>query len=408
MITSFCLAIFTLMQLPVDVHAADYPLNYNNKWTTGTIYGTASQTFTVPYSGYFDVTIAGAQGASYNGQNGGKGQKIVATVWLNKDDEVKYETFVQPSAGTKQNGIITIAGGSASKLYVNGKLAIFAGGGAGQYSDARPSGNVWNALPEYESEWNFQDGEGYNSSTGGNSQSSHRMSIHWHAFPSFYKYQYAVANDGDMFHMYIDTTYPNYPSYLNTAAVGSPMNRYPGDEGRYSGNYIFLSSLVSDVYPLTHYETNCYKYSSGRVRVMCDDAYFPPEWNGAAFVHHGVSDWLTISSSGSFTYACSSVGYLDLYFSKVCGRKHGDIVKVTGQNVDSSWSSNGVGYTDPDIVKDVKESGYTNTGKGMFSFGITQRQYYMNDVIAKGNSYYHNGQTYLVIYDDTVVYFKRP
>ncbi|MBQ7777198.1 MAG: InlB B-repeat-containing protein [Lachnospiraceae bacterium] len=88
--------------------------------------------YTVPYTGFYTLTLTGAQGADYGSYEGGKGGQVQGTVYLEKGDKLQY------TIGGK-NGF---SGGGAGSVYGNGGgyssvtsqkegLLLVAGGGGG-------------------------------------------------------------------------------------------------------------------------------------------------------------------------------------------------------------------------------------------------------------------------------------
>lgn len=94
------------------------------------------ETYTVPCSGFYTLTLYGAQGESYGSRQGGKGGQITAGVWLSKGEVLTY------AVGTRQG----FPGGGTGSPYGNGGgmtrvssslkgTLLIAGGGGGASSE---------------------------------------------------------------------------------------------------------------------------------------------------------------------------------------------------------------------------------------------------------------------------------
>jgi len=98
--------------------------------------------YTVPFSGFYTLKLAGASGADYDSFKGGKGGTVTATVYLEKGEKLHYQLGGQnayPNGGsgnpygnggggstlsTERTGLLLVAGGG-------GGASIVADGGAG-------------------------------------------------------------------------------------------------------------------------------------------------------------------------------------------------------------------------------------------------------------------------------------
>ena len=94
-------------------------------------YSGASKTFTVPYTGIYSLTAAGAQGGNYGSYKGGLGGKAEGTFWLNAGDVITYTIGGQN--GYNGGGKATIYGNGGGATTVvsaeKGVLLVAAGGG---------------------------------------------------------------------------------------------------------------------------------------------------------------------------------------------------------------------------------------------------------------------------------------
>lgn len=97
--------------------------------------GRANRSFTVPYSGVYTLTAAGAQGATTTkceGKVGGKGGEVTAKVWLNEGDILTYTCGGQ--GGFHGGGSATHYGSGGGYTAISSAekgLLLIAGGGGG-------------------------------------------------------------------------------------------------------------------------------------------------------------------------------------------------------------------------------------------------------------------------------------
>jgi len=124
-------------------------------------YTGSAQTYAVTDSGYYALTLFGAQGADYGEHSGGKGGKTSFQVYLEKGEILTFWVGGQNGQGSPGGGTGTVygAGGGATKVTSKrlGDLAIAAGGGgASVFADGEPGGSDaglrWDGfIPEGES-----------------------------------------------------------------------------------------------------------------------------------------------------------------------------------------------------------------------------------------------------------------
>ena len=102
-------------------------LNVNEKIN----YNGTSKTYTVPYTGIYSLTAAGAQGGNYGSYKGGLGGKAEGTFWLNAGDVITYTIGGQN--GYNGGGKATTYGNGGGATTVisaeKGVLLVAAGGG---------------------------------------------------------------------------------------------------------------------------------------------------------------------------------------------------------------------------------------------------------------------------------------
>ena len=84
--------------------------------------------------------MSGSQGSSYSSSSGGCGYTVSKIIRLNYGDTVKFVVGTKPSGYTTSGDTVTVPGGNATRMYVNGTLVLCAGGGASTASGKATSG----------------------------------------------------------------------------------------------------------------------------------------------------------------------------------------------------------------------------------------------------------------------------
>lgn len=95
-------------------------------------YSGKEQSYVVPYTGLYTLTVNGAQGKGYGDYSGGYGGKVVGRVWLEKGEKITYNIGSQN--GYNGGGSATIFGNGGGCTTVSSNLKgilIVAGGGGG-------------------------------------------------------------------------------------------------------------------------------------------------------------------------------------------------------------------------------------------------------------------------------------
>ena len=91
-----------------------------------------AQTYTVPYTGEYEITLNGAQGGKYGQYTGGLGGRTTARVWLEKGETLSFRVGGQ--SGYPDGGKGTSygnGGGSTSVFTARLGTFLYAGGGGG-------------------------------------------------------------------------------------------------------------------------------------------------------------------------------------------------------------------------------------------------------------------------------------
>ena len=134
-------------------------------------YNSSAQTYTIPYTGYYDITAYGAQGAG----SGGKGGKIVGRVKLTKGDTITVVTG--GTDGTNGGGAGLYKGGGSTIIKKgNAYLIIAAGGGGGSAGTAGGNGNGAGGAAASASASGTNGGPGTKGTNGGGGGSGYNYS----------------------------------------------------------------------------------------------------------------------------------------------------------------------------------------------------------------------------------------
>lgn len=114
-------------------------------------------TYVVPYSGFYTLTLTGAQGADYGSYLGGKGGMVQGTIYLEKGEKLTYVLGGQNgfSGGGTGNPYGNGGGFSSVSNAKNGTLLIAGGGGGASNLE---NGGAGGSLAQVISTGNGQDG----------------------------------------------------------------------------------------------------------------------------------------------------------------------------------------------------------------------------------------------------------
>lgn len=155
-----CIAL-ALWSMPV--YAAGLPITYDNSYSLSM--GGGVYSYTVPFTGNFEITLYGAQGASYDSNSGGYGYTLQATVRLRKGDRISFSNARSASGWYESGSTIYVPGGGKSTFSVNGSTYLIAGGGAGEIDNLE--------VPEGVTSVRCYGG------SGNSSGQSSTLSVHW-------------------------------------------------------------------------------------------------------------------------------------------------------------------------------------------------------------------------------------
>ncbi|MCM1237606.1 MAG: hypothetical protein NC489_46680, partial [Ruminococcus flavefaciens] len=125
--------------LPVNA-ASDLPITYGNGYTMS-LNGGGTYEYVVPFTANYEISLAGAQGASYSNNAGGYGYTLSKTVRLKYQDVIKVVVPNRPSY-SQSGSTLSVPGGQPAKLYLNDELIWTAAGGYGQISSITASSTI--------------------------------------------------------------------------------------------------------------------------------------------------------------------------------------------------------------------------------------------------------------------------
>ena len=216
---SALILVLMLFVVPTDVSAVE-AYEVTNYGYTGGI-----QSFTAPYTGYYQLEAWGAAGGGPSGYRGGFGGYSTGVVRLNKGDVI-YVVVGGAGAGASHQGQ-TLNGGynGGGRVNGNGGVNHMTGSGGGATHFATVSG-VLSSLSGYKGTYSSSTGT-YNSTVillvaggggGGRNQANHEGAARW-----------GVGASGG----------GNQGGYLTSNYGGTGQNRYLNESGTQSSGYSF-------------------------------------------------------------------------------------------------------------------------------------------------------------------------
>lgn len=287
---SILLAGFLLIFNSLPVFAANnLPIAKSNSYTVSAT-GGGTYEYTVPFTGNYEITLAGAQGASYSSNSGGLAYTVSSTIRLNKGDVIKFVLNNRPSYSSS-GGVLMVPAGVKSDMYVNNTLKITAGGGAGNVdNNIAPSGitsvRVYNGNGSYTTlGTHWHTGNGKSGATHNNTfqQLDTRnnpggcYTHHWHTHDSQCDYKSWHTHENCVYHNVKDE-YGNDDSDKSwTEHHCTPRSKHEGD--------------TRD----NHYTIGC-GYQQGQILGINNGSYTPGSCSGAVG-----SSVLNHSGNGSFS-----------------------------------------------------------------------------------------------------------
>ena len=115
--------------------ASDLMETKNVSKTFNYVKGSNQSTYTIPYTGFYNVTAFGAKGADYNKIEGGYGGRVEGKIWLTKGEKVTYILGGEDGTNGGGTGTHYASGGGCTVISTDQKgTIIIAGGGGGATS----------------------------------------------------------------------------------------------------------------------------------------------------------------------------------------------------------------------------------------------------------------------------------
>ncbi len=203
-------------------------------------YSATEQVYTVPYSGFYQMTLFGAQGGNCGSFSGGKGGKTEAGIYLEKGERLKYYIGGQngiPGGGT---GSLYGNGGGYSMVSAEGKgVFMIAGGGGGASS-------LENGLPGGSQAGVLSTSNGENGACGGGGGylggRAGEVLIHHHDSDCRHQHEGEAGVFGGCY------TQPVYCNSTNFEKKEKGRTFYYGNVDDY-GNHVFCVRCGSDYCP---------------------------------------------------------------------------------------------------------------------------------------------------------------
>ena len=139
--------------------ASDLTETKNISKTFNYVKGSNQSTYTIPYTGFYNVTVFGAQGGYYKPNQGGFGGKVVGKVWLTKGEKVTYILGGQDGTNGGGTGTHYANGGGCTVITTDKKGTIIIAGGGGGATSKEKGGEGGSATSNIST--------GYKGETGG-------------------------------------------------------------------------------------------------------------------------------------------------------------------------------------------------------------------------------------------------
>lgn len=286
------------------------------------------------------------------GNQGGNGYVLSTKVTLNKGDTLSVEVG---NIGQIRGDSESYAGGS-SKLYLNGELVLQAGGGTGGYSYA-----ICDKAAPLSGRLVIAAGEG--------------------GADGYVTYHTCTAQ-GPCYVAYYNAICYHYPASAIIESW-SPDSLY--GQGCYhcswtSGPGTICNRIITP-------DMACHGYPvAGDATIRGVYSHHADPHSVEHFVGHGVQSATPIYS-----------GMSPSGWNHVCGHSSGDLIELVDATPGSCFMQPGLAVTQE----------LASSGNGYFIIRLAERQNLMYKNVTSRYLSYNNVPCYLVILDDTVVYYKR-
>lgn len=222
-------------------------------------YSTSEQIYTVPYSGFYRLTLYGAQGGDFGNYSGGKGGKTEAGIYLEKGEKLTYCIGGQSGVPGGGTGSLYGNGGGYSKVSSEQKGVLMVAGGGGGAS------SLENGLPGGSQAGVLATANGENGACGGGGGylggRAGEVLIHHHDFNCRHQHEGEAGVFGGCY------TQPVYCNSTNFEKKEKGRIFYYGNIDDY-GNHIFCVRCGSDYCP-GHLDIK-YCYECAQCKVLYD------------------------------------------------------------------------------------------------------------------------------------------
>ena len=357
--------------------------------------------YTVPFTGNYEITLSGAQGASYDSNSGGYGYTLTKTIRLQYQDKIKV--VVGKRLSWSQSGaVVSVPGGEDSNFYLNDQLIWTAAGGAGQITK--------NIVPNACTSVTVQNGNG--SSTGSWTSGS---PVHWHS---------GNGKSG--------ATHSNQFPVLYQ--LNNPGGCYRGSHtcGKIGSNCHF----EHDKDEITHTEHNVYveghcNRCGGDYGSATNDEYHGSDTPGGGDIGHTYHTCTYTVTVDCTHWICN--GVINTW-TIGCGYSQGQVYGYdnSSYSAGSCYYNTSYSYTESTVQRNGSEGGFvfdyvdvsktlnttpsaslSRTGNGNFKIRLVEQQeLFGGNLVGDGTArailpYYLNTKCNLILLDHTVIHFKR-
>lgn len=381
--------------------------------------GGGTYEYVVPYTANYEVTLAGAQGASYSSDGGGYGYVLTKQIRLQYNDVVKFEIQNRPTYSLNTaTGRLYVPGGQPSKMWVNGTLVWTAAGGAGKIDNNIAPNSCTNIV--------VQNGSG--TATGYDNSA---CSVHWHSCSTKSGATHATEPWGVVYsttflggcygwdghtHDATGTCPWHYTHHEHNGSCASRPLTWLGRDGggdnicpscgRHGTGHGAGTGDTSDdsngeadngynnqIYGCDH---GCLQYDCDNLPLNAGQEYDCGFYNNTQSIHCGYSNGQVLGYNNNAyvpgnCYYNTAYAYTETVVDKIYG-----------------GSADGITYkTQSKTMNTTPSASLTRQGNGMFSVKLVEQSTlnYLN--VNAPNTYWKNGRVDLAILDNTVCFFKR-
>lgn len=339
--------------LQVKAAPTSLPISDGNAYTYVES-GGGQYEYAVPFTGNYEITLAGTSGAAYNTTSGGAGCTLKRTVRLQYGDTIRFQLNTQPTYYTS-GSTLYIPGGVKSTLYVGDTKVWEASGGAGQVPSRTAPNGITQAV-----------------AYSGDNSSSVTLPVHWHS--------------------------GNGKSGATHANSFPQLNTYTNPGGCYTGRHVCDSQCKrvcgGNMHQITqhNYSDGCgwHEYGDYSARQFqcygCENVIRQEIENG--------DSWPPKPTCDAVIGACT--GKLNVW-TLGCGMSQGEILGTCSTTIGPCF----------DGVWGGSSAVVDNTGAGRFSIRLSNHDglRYSNTKVQM--PHYKSGKCKLIVRDNIVLYYKR-